>query len=82
MTVPAALVSRNSEVGTDGRAIGRLEQSARVDAALLFVEKQATIEIAAVCVFQGIVVIALGRHLFHQETGQIFERKCRLGMRH
>jgi hypothetical protein len=82
MTVPAALMSRNSEVGTDGRAIGSFEQPARVDTALLFVEKQATIQIAAVCVFQSILMIALRCHLFHQETGQIFQRKCRLGMRH
>ena len=75
-------MSRDSEVGTDGRAVRSFEQPARVDAALLFVEKQATIEIAAVCVFQSIVIIALGGHLFHQETGQVFQRKCRLGMRH
>lgn len=75
-------MSRDSEVGTDGRAVRSFEQLARVDAALLFVEKQATVEIAAVFIFQSIVIIALRGHLSHQETGQIFQRKCRLGMRH
>ena len=82
MTVPAGGVSRDGVVWTDRRAIRGLDHVARFDAALLFIEQHAVSQVTALFVFQSIVMIALRCHLFHKETGQVFQRKCRSGIRH